>query len=204
MTENEKNLEQNSQYLWNILFSRRSVWVLLELVGRWTQTFKPKSTKRHVTNLYLEPHDYRIYYVNIDLRHQYGISAAESQTFLHAKRPQRRRARRNGCFRRLPFCQRMNCCIDHTLHKVYNSFQISCKVFLGLCASKNLCTKKVSSPLNSSNNLWINCFSSICKLITMVGSNFVDGCKKYCGIGMWWLKCNYIKYSIWKYLKLSK
>ena len=53
------------------------------------------------TNLYLEPHDYRIYYVNIDLRHQYGISASESQTFLRAKRPQRRRARRNGCFRRL-------------------------------------------------------------------------------------------------------
>ena len=37
------------------------------------------------TNLYLEPHDYRIYYVNIDLRHQYGISVAESQTFLRAK-----------------------------------------------------------------------------------------------------------------------
>ena len=29
----------------------------------------------------MEPHDYRIYYVNIDLRHQYGISVAESQTF---------------------------------------------------------------------------------------------------------------------------
>ena len=39
--------------------------------------------------LHLEPHDYRIYYVNIDLRHQYGISVAETQTFLHAKRPQR-------------------------------------------------------------------------------------------------------------------
>ena len=48
MTEKRQNLEQNSQYLWNILFSRRSVWVLLELVSRWTQTFKPKSTKRHV------------------------------------------------------------------------------------------------------------------------------------------------------------
>ena len=35
------------------------------------------------------------------LRHQYGISVAESQTFLRAKRPQQRRARRNGCFRRL-------------------------------------------------------------------------------------------------------
>ena len=37
----------------------------------------------------------------IGLRHQYGISAAESQTFLLAKRPRRRRARRNGCFGRL-------------------------------------------------------------------------------------------------------
>ena len=51
--------------------------------------------------MYLEPHDYWIYYVNIGLRHQYGISVAESQTFLLAKRPRRRRARRNGCFRRL-------------------------------------------------------------------------------------------------------
>ena len=42
-----------------------------------------------------------IYYVNIGLRHQYGISAAESQTLLLAKRPRQRRARRNGCFRRL-------------------------------------------------------------------------------------------------------
>ena len=29
------------------------------------------------TKIYLEPHDHRIYYVNIDLRHQYGISAPE-------------------------------------------------------------------------------------------------------------------------------
>ena len=55
------------------------------------------------TNLYLEPYDYQIYNVNIDLRHQYGISAAQSQTFLRAKRPKRRRARRNGCFRRLNY-----------------------------------------------------------------------------------------------------
>ena len=47
------------------------------------------------------PHDYWIYYVNIGLCHQYGISATESQMFLLAKRPRRRRARRNGCFRRL-------------------------------------------------------------------------------------------------------
>ena len=39
----------------------------------------------------------RIYYVNIHLCHQYGVSVAESQTFLLAKRPQRRWARRNVC-----------------------------------------------------------------------------------------------------------
>ena len=53
------------------------------------------------TKLYLEPHDYRIFYVNIDLRHQYGISAAELRTFFHSKCSQLRRARRNGCFRGL-------------------------------------------------------------------------------------------------------
>ena len=35
----------------------------------------------------MEPHDYRVYYVNIDLLDQYGISVVEYQTFLLAKRP---------------------------------------------------------------------------------------------------------------------
>ena len=43
------------------------------------------------TNLHLEPNDYRIYYVNIDL------SQSVWKTFLMAKRPFRRGARRNGC-----------------------------------------------------------------------------------------------------------
>ena len=38
-------------------------------------------------NLDLEPHDYQGNYVNIDLRQQYGISVAETQTSLLAKRP---------------------------------------------------------------------------------------------------------------------
>ena len=32
--------------------------------------------------VHLELHVYRIYYVNIDLRHQYGVSVAEAQTSL--------------------------------------------------------------------------------------------------------------------------
>ena len=77
---------------------------LLEHVCTWTQHFtKIVQRKRKIeTNLHLKPQDYRIYHIlNIDLRHQYGIFVAESQTFLHTKRPQLRRARRNGCFRRL-------------------------------------------------------------------------------------------------------
>ena len=36
---------------------------------------RPRSTKRNINwaNLHLEPHDYQIYYVNVDLRHQYRL-----------------------------------------------------------------------------------------------------------------------------------
>ena len=43
--------------------------------------------------------------------------------------------------------------------------------------------KKVSFPLNSSNDTLIDCFSSMCELIAMAGSNFLDGCKKYHRVG---------------------
>ena len=56
---------------------------------------------KYQTNLHLEPNGYWICYVNIDLSHQFGISVAESQTFLLAKRPLWRGARRNGCTRML-------------------------------------------------------------------------------------------------------
>ena len=48
---------------------------------------KKKKKKKIGTNLHLETLDYRIYYVYIDLYHQYGISATESQTFLLMKCP---------------------------------------------------------------------------------------------------------------------
>ena len=35
----------------------------------------------------VEPHNYQIYHVKIDVRHQDGIFASETQTFLRAKRP---------------------------------------------------------------------------------------------------------------------
>ena len=93
---NAMNLKQNSQYLWNIFFSRRSIWVLLELLRSWTQHFTKIDQEKRFIN------------VNIDSRHKYGIYVAESQTFLLAKRPQRRGASRNGCFRRLRFFKNKN------------------------------------------------------------------------------------------------
>ena len=64
------------------------------------QQNRPEDTSNW-TNLYLESHDYRIYYVNIDLRHHYGNSVPVSKTFIRAKLPQRQRQRKNGCFHRL-------------------------------------------------------------------------------------------------------
>ena len=112
---NVMNPLQKSQYSWNMFFSRGSLWVLLEFLHRWTQTYQnwPGETINR-TNLHLKPHDYqilctaaappphplrknwgdlslpiffwgeggcRIYYINLLLR-QYGISVAETQTFL--------------------------------------------------------------------------------------------------------------------------
>ena len=49
---NAMNLLQNSQYLWNIFFPRRSIWVLLEVVRRWTQHFtKIDQEKRKIKQI---------------------------------------------------------------------------------------------------------------------------------------------------------
>ena len=61
---------------------------------------RPGETENR-TNLHLDPYDYFIYYVNVDLRHQYGISVTEAQASLMAKRPWRREAMRDGCIPRL-------------------------------------------------------------------------------------------------------
>ena len=73
--------------------------------ARWqmnTTLTKIDQKTRKIGQIYIwNPMTAELYHVNIDLCHQYGISVAESQTFLRVKRPQRRRARRNGCFHRL-------------------------------------------------------------------------------------------------------
>ena len=84
---NVMNLQQNSQYLWNIVFSKSSIWVLLELICRWTQRFtKIDQEKCKIEQICIwKPMTTGFIMLNIDLRHQYGISVAESQTFLLVK-----------------------------------------------------------------------------------------------------------------------
>ena len=84
---NVVNLQQNSQYLWNIVFSKSSIWVLLELICRWTQRFtKIDQEKCKIEQICIwKPMTTGFIMLNIDLRHQYGISVAESQTFLLVK-----------------------------------------------------------------------------------------------------------------------
>ena len=92
------NQLQNSQYSWNILFFRKPIWVLLELVRRRSQNFIVIDQEKHkIKAIYIWTPCDRIFCVNTDLRHQYGISVAKSLTLLLAKRPWRRGAmRKNG------------------------------------------------------------------------------------------------------------
>ena len=75
----------------SLVFSKSSIWVLLQLIRRmrWTQHFtKIDQEKRKIEQICIwNPMTTEFIYVNIDLRHQYGISATESQTFLLTKRP---------------------------------------------------------------------------------------------------------------------
>ena len=73
------------------------------------------------------------------------------------------------------FRQCINCRFDRTLQKVYISLQISHKVFIGPAASIIYTQKSGFS---------FKLFKQFMELIVMVGSNFLDGCKKYCWIGM--------------------
>ena len=46
---------QNSQYLCHMVFSRRSIWLLLKLVGRWTQHFTKIDQKtRKIGQIYIK------------------------------------------------------------------------------------------------------------------------------------------------------
>ena len=65
------SLKEAFEFSWSLFADEHNTYVNIEL-----------------TNLNVKPHDYQIYYANIDLRHQYGISVTESQTFLPTKHPQ--------------------------------------------------------------------------------------------------------------------
>ena len=70
----------------------------LEINTHFSKIGQEKS-KIEQTCISREPHDYLIHNVNIDLHHQYGISVAELQTFLLAKRPSAAMSEK----KRLPF-----------------------------------------------------------------------------------------------------
>ena len=72
------------------------------------------------------------------------------------------------------------CHIDRTIHEVYISFQISRRVFQGLLPRQF--TRKQSVFSSVLFKYYLDCFSSMCELITMARSNFLDGYKKYCGL----------------------
>ena len=72
------------------------------------------------------------------------------------------------------------CRIDRTIHEVYISFQISRRVFQGLLPRQSTHKQSVFSSILF--RYYLDCFSSMCELITMARSNFLDGCKKYCGV----------------------
>ena len=100
---NAKNLWQNNQCLWNIVFSRRSIWDLLELVGRWTQHL-PKSTRRHVK---LDKFIFGTPWLpDLLCKHWFASSVWNLCRWVADVPPREtspavKSARRNGCFRRL-------------------------------------------------------------------------------------------------------
>ena len=56
---------------------------MLELLCKSSQNFTIIDQEKHKSKqiLHLEPHNWQMYYVNIDLHQQYGISVTDSQRF---------------------------------------------------------------------------------------------------------------------------
>ena len=52
------------------------------------------------------------------------------------------------------------------------------KEFFSAFLLQKFAHKECIFPFNSSNDASIDGFSSMCELMTMAGSNFLDGCKK--------------------------
>ena len=76
--KSEESLTKQVNICGNIVFSRTGIWVLLDW-AHWqmnTTLYQNHPEDSQNWKIYFGPHDYWIYYVNIDLHHQYGISAA--------------------------------------------------------------------------------------------------------------------------------
>ena len=107
---------------------------------------------------------------NNDLRHQYGISVANSQTFLLEKRPQRRGERRNGCFRRLWYHLHLR--TPSQFHKISaqeRGIKHPCYTAETIGRPKNICfrradmqLKRFCNPFQGSSPLPISAHRSVC------------------------------------------
>ena len=97
------------------------------------------------------------------LRHQYGISVVESQTFLRAKCPHWRRARRNGCFRRL----------QEMMWRNFKNFQI--KIECSLFSFSVLKYATTSSHLSSKFRLEPALTFKSCLVVLVRSQRYVNG-----------------------------
>ena len=105
-----------------------------------------ESPKIEQINLCLELKDYRIYYVNMHLHHQYGIFITESKRFLWAKCPTRSKEKR-------PFSQANSLPTNFIYPATWNLSEspATCKQLSGLCQKTlpepNLCLKFCRQPM---------------------------------------------------------
>ena len=110
----------------------------------------------------------------------------EGSRIRHSRNKQSTNLTRYFFIRMEPFRPHINRRIDHTEHKVYFSFRITFRAFLGPPLPQLFAHKESVFSFQLLKRC-IYFFSFMFELIMMVGSNFLDRCeKKYCGVGRRW------------------
>ena len=82
--ESKREQTRECSFIRTLPYGDENDWLLKERSG-WPHSDYQLCKKHYALTVVLvdlELHLYRIYYVNIDLRHQYGVSVAEAQTSL--------------------------------------------------------------------------------------------------------------------------
>ena len=167
------NVLQNSQYSWNNYYYYSSLEKASEFCWHlFTVEHKtlPWSTRRNIKsnniNIHLEPNDYCIYHVNIDL----------CQMFFLTKCLQWWGARRNGCIHRLKVCKR---CVP--ISDLQKAKSLVCHFGLQSLAYSQLPRKyKIYSPLRKYRQLPLGS-----SLFTLICANDGFGFNKLCFHHCW-------------------